>query len=120
MSGSVGILFIQVATVFHASAPALRLVSRTLTVRSPRQEEGPTVTVRSVVKDGSAANSARPPLPGDMLVKVHNSRVRARALCLSDHTPTPTHTHTRLTATMCEGSAWRSCGRGSRARRAAS
>jgi hypothetical protein len=90
--------------------------------------------VHSVVKDGPAANSTKPPLPGDMLVKVHNSLARARALSLSTHTHTHTHTHahththththtnthTRLTATMCGGSARRSCRSGSRARRAAS
>jgi hypothetical protein len=124
MSGSagVGILFIQVATEFSASAPALRLVAHTLTVRSQGLQDGPPATVRYVVKDGPAANSARPPLPGDMLVKVHNSLARGRSLSQSIHTHTHshTHTHTRLTATMCGGSASRSCGRGSRARRAVS
>ena len=50
--------------------------------------------VHSVVKDGPAANSTKPPLPGDMLVKVHNSLARARALSLSTHTHTHTHAHT--------------------------
>ena len=109
MSGSagVGILFIQVATVFPASVPALRMMAHTLTVRSPGQEEGPTVTVRSVVKEGPAANSARPPLPGDMLVKVHNSlarslthsltrsRERALSLSLSELSRTSTRTNTQ-------------------------
>jgi FtsZ-binding cell division protein ZapB len=38
------------------------------------------VTVRSVVKDGAAANSARPPLPGDTLVKVDGYDVRGLSL----------------------------------------
>ena len=44
------------------------------------QEDGPTVVVRSVVKHGPTANSARPPLPGDTLVKVDGYDVRGLGL----------------------------------------
>ena len=40
----------------------------------------PTVVVRSVVKHGPTANSARPPLPGDTLVKVDGYDVRGLGL----------------------------------------
>lgn len=44
------------------------------------QEDGPSVVVRSVVKHGAAASSARPPLPGDTLVKVDGYDVRGLGL----------------------------------------
>jgi hypothetical protein len=95
MSGSVGILFIQVANLFPASAPALRLVTHTLTVRSHLgRRRGPRYSCARL------SRTARPQTAPDRRCletcsSRYTTRACERALSVSQIIHPHPHTHTQ-------------------------